>query len=84
MYTMSEKRANKWQNIFDMSICKEANPQRLSTEIIIEIKQLNTGRMALHASIVSVWCSHWEIIFSSKMEKQFCKSRSLISITFKF
>ena len=41
--------------------CKGANPQRVSTEIIVEIKQLNTGRMALHAFIESVWCSHWEI-----------------------
>ena len=37
---------------------KGANPQRVSTEIIIEIKQLNSGRMASHASIESIWCSH--------------------------
>ena len=37
---------------------KGANPQRVSTEIIIEIKQLHSGRMASHASIESVWCSH--------------------------
>ena len=33
---------------------KGANPQRVSTEIIIEIKQLNSGRMASHAFIESV------------------------------
>ena len=60
-----------------------ANQQRVSTEIIIEIKQLNTGRMALHAFIESVWCSHWEMILSSKMEEEICKSSSLISITLK-
>ena len=37
---------------------KGVNPQRVSTEIIIEIKQLSSGRMASHASIESVWCSH--------------------------
>ena len=66
-----------------VNVSKGANPQRVSTEIIIEIKKLNTGRMALHAFIESVWCSHWEIIFSSKMEKQLCKFRSIISITLK-
>ena len=35
-----------------------ANPQRVSTEIIIEIKQLNSGRMASQASIESIWCTH--------------------------
>ena len=34
------------------------NPQRVSTEIIIEIKQFNPGRMASHASIESIWCTH--------------------------
>ena len=33
---------------------KGANPQRVSTEVIIEIKQLNPGRMASHASIESI------------------------------
>ena len=29
-----------------------------ATEIIIEIKQFNPGRMASHASIESIWCTH--------------------------
>ena len=37
---------------------KGANPQRVSTEIIIEIKQLNSGRMASQAHIESIWCTH--------------------------
>ena len=32
---------------------KGANPQRVSTEIIIEIKQLNTGRIAFISFIAS-------------------------------
>ena len=37
---------------------KGANPQRVSTEIIIEIKQFNAGRMASHPFIEGIWCSH--------------------------
>ena len=33
--------------------CKGANPQRVSTEIIIEIKQLYSGRMASNPFIAS-------------------------------
>ena len=33
---------------------KGANPQRVLTEIIIEIKQFNAGRIASHASIESI------------------------------
>ena len=42
----------------EMVMPKGANPQRVSTEIIIEIKQLNSGRMASQASIESIWCTH--------------------------
>ena len=34
---------------------KGANPQGVSTEIIIEIKQLNSSRMASHASSESIY-----------------------------
>ena len=37
---------------------KGANPQRVSTEIIIEIKQLYSGRIASNPSIESIWCTH--------------------------
>ena len=37
---------------------KGANPQRVSTEIIIEIIQFNAGRIASHSLIESIWCSH--------------------------
>ena len=37
---------------------KGANPQSVSTEIIIEVKQFNPGRMASHASIESIQCTH--------------------------
>ena len=44
-----------------------ANPQRVSTEIIIEIKQFNPGQMASHASsIESIGCTHRSIVFPSK------------------
>ena len=45
-----------------------AIPQRVSTEIINEIKQFNTGRMASHASIESIWCTHRRKVFTSKMD----------------
>ena len=50
------------------STLEGANPQRVSTEIIIEIKQFNPGRMASHASIESIWCTHRSIVFPSKMD----------------
>ena len=34
------------------------NPLSFATEIIIEIKQFYSGRMASHASIESIWCIH--------------------------
>ena len=34
-------------------LCKGANPQRVLTEIIIEIKHLNTGRIAFISFIAS-------------------------------
>ena len=34
------------------------NPLSFTTEIIIEIQQLNSGQMASHASIESIWCTH--------------------------
>ena len=37
---------------------KGVNQQRVSTEIIIEMKQLYSGRMAWHPLIESIWCSH--------------------------
>ena len=40
------------------SLIKGAKPQGVTTEIIIEIKQLNSGRMASQASIESIWCTH--------------------------
>ena len=44
--------------VAQISMTEGENPQRVSTEIIIEIKQLNSGRMASHASIESKWCTH--------------------------
>ena len=60
-----------WTSAGKRSQSEGANPQRVSTEIIIEIKQLNSGRMASHASIKSVWCSHWRIALPSKMDFYF-------------
>ena len=37
---------------------KGGNPLSFAMEIIIEIKQFNSGRMASHASIESIWCTH--------------------------
>ena len=39
-------------------VTEGTNPQRVSTEIIIEIKEFNPGQMASHASIESIWCTH--------------------------
>ena len=38
---------------FSLTYLKGANPQRVSTEIIIEIKQLYPGQMALNPFIAS-------------------------------
>ena len=60
-------------NVFNVSACDDFlpqgwNPQRDATEIIIEIKQFNPGRMASHSLIESIWCSHWAISLPSKMD----------------
>ena len=52
----------------------EANPQRVSTEIIIEIKQLNSGRMASHASIESIMVYPLKDAFTIKMDFYLYKS----------
>ena len=51
-----------------VSDLKGGNPLNFSMEIFIEMKQFNFGRMASHAFIESIWCSHREIILSSKMD----------------
>ena len=43
------------ENLCLMRQTEGANPQRVSTEIITEIKQFNPGRMASHASIESIY-----------------------------
>ena len=58
------------------------NPLSYATDIIIEIKQFNTGRMASHASIKSIWCSHGKIIFfiENGRPKNKAKGKKIIEI----
>ena len=53
-WVYSSSDVSKFNGFMYLHLSKGANPQRVSTEIIIEIKQFNAGRMASHPFIEGI------------------------------